>query len=162
MNSITRNVKQSITNKYNGSTNIRSYIWALSDTKKREGHWGSLRFSYRMRLFTWKLLTSHQTRVNLMVQLNIYGGSFLFSYYSHIKKMEVLKMDKPVRVNTRISSRANEWLDNRADETSLSKSALINIAIENYIKEVEVVHGLPAILKELEKQGVDIKGALPV
>lgn len=71
-------------------------------------------------------------------------------------------MDKPVRVNTRISSRANDWLDKRADETSLSKSALINIAIENYMKEIEVVQGLPAILKELEKQGVDIKSALPV
>lgn len=61
-----------------------------------------------------------------------------------------------VRVNTAISKRANDWLNKRSKETALSKSALINVAIDNYIKEIEVVEGLPAILKELEKHGIDL------
>lgn len=60
-----------------------------------------------------------------------------------------------VRVNTRISDRANEWLDKKSAEMSISKSALINMAIENFIKEMEVVHTLPNLLKELEKHGLD-------
>ena len=65
-------------------------------------------------------------------------------------------MSDTVRVNTSISKRANEWLNKRSKETALSKSALINVAIDNYIKEVEVVEGLPAILAELEKHGIDL------
>lgn len=60
------------------------------------------------------------------------------------------------RVNTKISDRANEWLDQKAEEMALTKSALINIAIENYIKEVEVVHGMPKLIKTLEQHGIKI------
>lgn len=66
-------------------------------------------------------------------------------------------MEKPVRVNARISRRANDWLDKKSEEMALSKSALISIAVENYIKETEVVHGFPKILEELEKHGITIK-----
>lgn len=66
-------------------------------------------------------------------------------------------MDRePVRINTKISARANDWLDKKSKETALSKSALMNIALENYIKETEVVHGFPAILKALEEHGITI------
>ena len=61
-----------------------------------------------------------------------------------------------VRVNTRISDKANEWLDKKSAEMSISKSALINMAIENFIKEMEVVHTLPRLLQELEKHGIDL------
>lgn len=61
-----------------------------------------------------------------------------------------------VRVNTRISDRANEWLDKKSAEMAVSKSALINMAIENFIKEMEVVHTLPSLMKELEKLGVKV------
>ena len=62
-----------------------------------------------------------------------------------------------VRVNTKISDRANAWLDKKSEEMALSKSALIIIGIENYIKENEVVHGLPRIIEQLEKHGVKLK-----
>lgn len=65
-------------------------------------------------------------------------------------------MNEPVRINTRISARSNEWLDKKAAEMALTKSALINLAIENYIKETEVVHNIPELLNELRKQGIDI------
>lgn len=62
----------------------------------------------------------------------------------------------PVRVNTQISDRANTWLDERSKETAISKSALINIAIENYMKETEVVQKMPQIVEALRKQGIEV------
>lgn len=62
-------------------------------------------------------------------------------------------MDKPVRVNTHISANANDWLDKRSAETALSKSALINIAIENYRKEVEVVDNMPKLIEKMRQIG---------
>ena len=68
-----------------------------------------------------------------------------------------MENENPVRVNTKISARANSWLDSKSREMAISKSALINIAIENYIKETEVLHGLPKLIKELEKHGIELK-----
>jgi len=42
-----------------------------------------------------------------------------------------------VRVNTRISKQANEWLDSRSSDSGIPKSTLILLAIENYIREQE-------------------------
>lgn len=44
-----------------------------------------------------------------------------------------------VRVNTRISGKANEWLDKQSLETGVPKSTLILLAIENYIREKEAM-----------------------
>lgn len=60
------------------------------------------------------------------------------------------------RVNTKISDFANDWLDKKSEEMALTKSALINIAVENYIKEVEVTRGFPKLLKTLEEHGIKI------
>lgn len=67
-----------------------------------------------------------------------------------------MKVDKPVRVNTRISKRANDWLDRKSLETGISKSALINMCIENYRMQMEVTDMLPMLLNELEKHGIKI------
>lgn len=67
-------------------------------------------------------------------------------------------LKKPVRVGTKIPHDTNEWLDERAFETGLTKSALINLAIENYRKEIEVVKGMPKIIKELEERGIKFEG----
>jgi len=48
------------------------------------------------------------------------------------------KKAEMVRINTRISKSANEWLDKRSDETGIPKSTLIFLAIENYKKIVDV------------------------
>lgn len=42
-----------------------------------------------------------------------------------------------VRVNTRISAKANNWLDAESEESGIPKSTLILLAIENYIREKE-------------------------
>lgn len=57
----------------------------------------------------------------------------------------------PVRINTRISDRANEWLDRKSWEMAISKSALISLAIEHYIKETDVAHMLPHVMQKLEE-----------
>ena len=41
------------------------------------------------------------------------------------------------RINTRISVKSNEWLDNQSLETGIPKSTLILLAIENYIQQKE-------------------------
>lgn len=63
----------------------------------------------------------------------------------------------PVRLNTRVSSDTNDWLDRKSEEMAISKSALVAIAVENYRKEVETVNALPEILKKLEEMGFDFK-----
>lgn len=68
-------------------------------------------------------------------------------------------MNSPVRINTRISHDLNEWLDRKSLEMAISKSALVNIAVENYRKEVETVAALPALLKKLEEMGIEIEGS---
>lgn len=47
-----------------------------------------------------------------------------------------------VRVNTRISEKANEWLDAESNKTGIPKSTLILLAIENYIREKQVIKGM--------------------
>lgn len=44
-----------------------------------------------------------------------------------------------VRVNTRISKQANDWLDNQSETSGVPKSTLILLAIENYIQQKEVM-----------------------
>lgn len=58
----------------------------------------------------------------------------------------------PVRVNVRISDKASEWLDRKSAEMAVSKNALINLAIETYMKETEAVYMLPNLLRQIEKQ----------
>lgn len=48
-------------------------------------------------------------------------------------------MGEMVRVNTRIGSEANDWLDNHSKNTGIPKSTLIHLAIENYIQQKDVM-----------------------
>lgn len=48
-------------------------------------------------------------------------------------------MGEMVRVNTRIGSEANKWLDTYSEETGIPKSTLIHLAIENYIQQKQVM-----------------------
>lgn len=56
-----------------------------------------------------------------------------------------------VRINTKISDEANEWLDRKSVEMALTKSALVNMAVENYKKEMETLAYLPAVMRKLEE-----------
>lgn len=59
-----------------------------------------------------------------------------------------------VRVNTRISKKANDWLDNESKITGLPKSTLILLAIENYIQQKNAegyIGDLNVLVKRLEE-----------
>lgn len=68
-----------------------------------------------------------------------------------------------VRINTRISSKLNEWLDKESKETGMSKSTIVMLAVEGYRKEKDAMEmmvnmqGLSMVMEELE----EIKKALP-
>lgn len=47
-----------------------------------------------------------------------------------------------MRVNTRISRVANEWLDNYSKHTGIPKSTLIFLAIENFIQQKEAQNNI--------------------
>lgn len=49
------------------------------------------------------------------------------------------KQREMIRVNTRISMTANKWLDDYSAETGLPKSTIIMMAIEDYIKQKDVI-----------------------
>lgn len=57
-------------------------------------------------------------------------------------------MSELVRVNTRISKKANDWLDLESKEYGIPKSTLILLAVENYIREKEAM-GMMADIGDL-------------
>ncbi|MDZ4412005.1 hypothetical protein ORL59_00010 [Bacillus cereus] len=61
---------------------------------------------------------------------------------------------KLFRVNARISTRVNEWMDKESDRTGLSKSVLIAMACEQYMElkeKHEVMKDTAAIFRKLEE-----------
>lgn len=67
--------------------------------------------------------------------------------------MEEKKPDL-VRINTRISVKANKWLDGQSHETGIPKSTLILLAIEQYIQQreaIEMMGDMGMLLERLER-----------
>jgi len=58
-------------------------------------------------------------------------------HFSYIGKGVVLLMSEMVRINTRIGSNANDWLDNYSKETGIPKSTLVHLAVEHYMEHKE-------------------------
>ena len=50
-----------------------------------------------------------------------------------------VEKDGMVRINTRISQKANEWLDKESAISGIPKSTLVLLAVENYIQQKEVM-----------------------
>jgi len=66
-----------------------------------------------------------------------------------------------VRVNTRISSTLNDWLDKESKLTGVPKSTLVMLALENYYQQREVIKSMSdmgAIMKKLEHIEKQIQG----
>lgn len=47
-----------------------------------------------------------------------------------------------VRVNSRLGYTQNEWLDNESKRTGLSKSGLIQMAVEQYIAQKQALNAM--------------------
>lgn len=72
-------------------------------------------------------------------------------------------MDKIVesntfRINTRIGQKQNKWLDRESSETGITKSALVAMAVDQYIQQKDAVeamnnmHDLFIKLEDIEKE----------
>lgn len=60
-------------------------------------------------------------------------------------------MSNIVRVNTRIPEHLNDWIDQQAHITGLSKSAVILTALQNYRREQEALDMMGVISEMMEK-----------
>jgi len=60
-------------------------------------------------------------------------------------------MAEMVRVNTRISSALNEWLDGQSDKTGIPKSTLIHLALEQYVNQREAIDTMGQMMKKLDE-----------
>lgn len=76
-----------------------------------------------------------------------------------VKVLGGCKMEKEmVRINTRVSSEANDWLDKRSVKTGMSKSALVMLAVETYKQQVQTMESMGNMteiynkLEEIAKQ----------
>ncbi|PIB59176.1 hypothetical protein [Pseudomonas sp. 2995-1] len=66
--------------------------------------------------------------------------------------MDTTNLRESVRINARISADTNDWLDRKAYEMGLTKSALVNLACETYRKETEVVTVLPEMFRKMQEE----------
>lgn len=81
----------------------------------------------------------------------------------HVEHIGGELMAELVRVNTRISKKANDWLDKESGENGIPKSTLILLAIENYIREkdaMEMMSDMGEIMAKIEnlEKSVERKG----
>lgn len=71
------------------------------------------------------------------------------SFSEGVKNLD--KNSAMVRVNTRISKQANDWLDNQSATSGIPKSTLILLAIENYIQQKEVMERMSDMTELMQK-----------
>lgn len=55
-----------------------------------------------------------------------------------------------VRVNTRIGEHHNAWLDKESERTGVSKSSLIQLAIDSYKMQNEVIYTLDQMTQKID------------
>ena len=60
-------------------------------------------------------------------------------------------MDKPVRVNMNVAKRVHDWFTARSEEMGTSRSALMSVALYQYMAQSESVDMLSELPKILEK-----------
>lgn len=58
-------------------------------------------------------------------------------------------MSEMVRVNTRISKKLNDWLDEYSKESGVPKSTLIHLALENYVNQKIMLEQMPKMQQML-------------
>lgn len=74
-------------------------------------------------------------------------------------------MSEMVRVNTRISKKLNDWLDEYSKESGVPKSTLIHLALENYVNQKIMLEELPkmqrmfsVMMENVSQQKLNQKG----
>lgn len=64
---------------------------------------------------------------------------------------DIKMAEKLVRVNSRIGAKQNAWLDKESEETGISKSSLMQMALENYIGQKDAVSAMNNMSAMYEK-----------
>ena len=60
-------------------------------------------------------------------------------------------VSKMVRVNTRISSELNDWLDKESIRTGVPKSTIIHLALTTYMQQQRAICSMEEIVKRLDR-----------
>jgi len=55
------------------------------------------------------------------------------------------------RLNARVSQKQNQWLEDESAETGLSKSALVQLAVEQYIQQRKTVDAMGTMNELFDK-----------
>lgn len=55
------------------------------------------------------------------------------------------------RLNVRVSQKQNQWLEDESAETGLSKSALVQLAVEQYIQQRKTVDAMGTMNELFDK-----------
>ena len=63
------------------------------------------------------------------------------------------------RINTRIGQKQNKWLDRESEETGISKSGLVAMALEQYIQQKDAVEAM-SNMHDLYNKLADIENEL--
>ena len=72
-------------------------------------------------------------------------------------------MAEMVRVNTRVSAKVNEWLDEYSEATGMPKSTIIFLAIEQYKRDLEALssmQNMTAIVEKIDKLQFQLDGSV--
>lgn len=59
-------------------------------------------------------------------------------------------MAKLIRVNTRIGQHHSDWLNEESERTGMSKSSIIQLAIDNYMRQNQSMSTLEQMILKIE------------
>ena len=80
-------------------------------------------------------------------------------FMSNVEK-KVKKKTKMSRINIRISSVLNDWLDEQTRLTGVPKSTICHLAIMNYVQQQQTVGVMADIAKKMEKGEICSPGVM--
>lgn len=87
----------------------------------------------------------------------------MYNHFINKIKKEFLKMEeekKLQRINSRLGYTQNKWLDEESTRTGISKSALIQMAVEQYIAQkqaLNAMYDMKSIVDKLESMEAMLK-----
>lgn len=82
---------------------------------------------------------------------NVNAMTFCYNLLWIMRLKEDIYMPEMVRVNTRISSDLNQWLDEQYERTGIPKSTQVMLALESYRKEKTVMENMDDYKKLVEQ-----------
>lgn len=68
-----------------------------------------------------------------------------------LKKEVIIMTEKLVRINTRIGKKHNDFLDNESDETGMSKSSIVQLAVDQYMTQRQSIATLSTLVEKIEE-----------